>query len=287
MKSINEILKVVFQNESAIVEERLLGGMMNETYIVSFECKKYVLYIPQGNANEVVDRNEERFVQKIASDLGVTSKNLYFDIASGIKCHEYIEGESLNKVDNFNYEKVAILLKKYHSSKILSHYSYNPFSKLECYYNQVSSFFEFNTDFLVLYNLLLKNQEYLEGQKVVLCHNDFQKSNIVKTIDNEYKMIDFEFVANNDPVYDIACFGNNQVEEGRKLLNSYFDNNPSNDEIKRFYLWRVFISLQWYLMAMIKDYNGEGKVHNFDFKLVAKHFLDNALDAKKGLCDGN
>jgi len=283
MQSIESLLQSIFKSENAKIESRLLGGMMNETYIVSFSNKKYVLYIPQGNANEIVNRNEEKFVQKIASDLGVTSKNVYFDTASGIKCHEFIEGESLNKVDDFAYEKIANLLKTFHSSKALSHYSYCPFEKLQEYYNQVSSFMRLGEDFEKLYNALCSNRKYLENQKMVLSHNDFQKSNIIKTINDEYKIIDFEFVANNDPIYDIAAFGNNDVKEGRMLLDSYFNGSPSDDEINRYYLWRVFISLQWYLMALIKDNNGEGKVHNFNFKIVAEHFLNNAKEAYEGL----
>ena len=115
-----------------------------------------------------------------------------------------------------------------------------------------------------------------------LCHNDAQRSNIVKTPDDEYFFIDFEFVGNNDPIYDIAAFGNGTVSEGRKLLDAYFNGNPSEDKIKRYYLWRIFISLQWYNVAITKHYRGEGKAHNFDFMMVANHFLQNAKDAYDG-----
>ena len=55
-------------------------------------------------------------------------------------------------------------------------------------------------DFLNLYNYVISNRNYLESQKQCLCHNDFQKSNIIKSSDNTYSIIDFEFVANNDPI---------------------------------------------------------------------------------------
>lgn len=260
---------------------------MNETYIVSVDNKDYVLFLPQGNANDLVDRSEEKFVQKIASNLGITSKNIFFDTDTGIKCHEYIHGDSLNKIDNFNYDEVAKILKTFHSSKTLSHFNYKPFEKIENYINQVESFTKLSSDYYDLLNLLMDNKSFLEKQSLSLCHNDFQRSNVVKSIDDKYYMIDFEFVANNDPIYDIAAFGNNLVSEGRKLLDSYFNYSPSLDEIKRYYLWRVFISLQWSLMALIKDHNGEGKIHNIDFMGVSHFFLDNGKQAREEFKNAN
>lgn len=276
MKNIINILGEIFPNQKSTIKTRLLGGMMNETYIVSSLKKDYVLYIPQGNANDVVDRCEEKFVQNIASSLGVTSKNVYFNVETGIKCHEYIDGISLNHIQDFDYDEIAKVFMKFHSSPILSHNDYNPFSKLDNYYNQVSSFTEINKDFMELLGFLKENQSFLEKQEKTLCHNDLQRSNVVKSNDGHYYIIDFEFVGNNDPIYDIAAFGNNVVEEGRKLLDSYFDGNPTQEQIKRFYLWRIFISLQWSLMALIKDTNGEGKIHGIDFRGVSEFFIKNA-----------
>ena len=64
------------------------------------------------------------------------------------------------------------------------------------------------------------------------------------------------------------------------LLNHYFK-NPTLDQKKRYYLWRMFISLQWALVALIKDNNGEGKIHNYDFKEVSNFFLANGMEAYK------
>ena len=118
----------------------------------------------------------------------------------------------------------------------------------------------------------------MKSQPLVFSHNDFQRSNVIKSDTDEYKVIDFEFTGNNDEIYDIACFGNGDVKEGFNLLNSYFK-NPNKEQILRFYLWRILISLQWRNVALIKHYRGEGKTHGFDFTKVAGHFLDNALDA--------
>lgn len=273
-----EILKNIFTDKAYIVSP-LVGGMMNESYIISDNDKKYVLYISTEQANEMVDRNLEKKHLSIAYSLGITSKNIYFDIEKGIKANEYIEGQSLDRVNEFDYKKVADVFHKLHSSKELSPQDYLPFERFKGYEAEANSFVkESSLEYLELRNALMENKEYLEKQEKVFSHNDAQRSNIVKADDGKYYIIDYEFVGNNDEIYDIACFGNGEVEEGYKLLNAYFD-EPTFDQKKRYFLWRIYVSLQWYNVALVKHYRGEGKLHGFNFLDVADHFLSNAKEA--------
>ena len=283
ISEIKQLLNKVLGENSNIVSP-LMGGMMNVSYIVKDKNdKKYVLYISTEQANEMVDRPLEKEHQRIINALGITSKNVYFDTEKGIKINEFIEGDSLDHVTTFNYEKVARLFKHLHASNIISREDYAPFVRFVDTYEKEALSFEKPGD---LYNelrdFLFEHRDYLESQRKVLCHNDAQRSNIIQTPNDEYYLIDFEFVGNNDAIYDIATFGNGLVSEGRKLLDYYFDHGPSDDQIKRYFLWRIYISLQWYNVAVTKHYRGEGEKHNFNFLDVAKHFLNNAKDAYDG-----
>ena len=102
---------------------------------------------------------------------------------------------------------------------------------------------------------------------------------IIKDLNDNYFMIDFEFAANNYALYDVACFGNDNVNDGVLLLKEYKNGSPSLLDYKRFYLWRIFISLQWYNVALIKHYRGEGDAHKINFLKVSEHFLSNAKEA--------
>ena len=283
-KEILELINKILGENSTIVEP-ILGGMMNVSYLVKDgKGKKYILYISTEQANEMVDRPLEKEHQEIVASLGITSKNVYFDTEKGIKINEYIEGSSLDKVDEFDYEKVATLLKKLHRSIIISRVDYAPFRRFEEDYEKEALSFqkEVSPLYSEIRNFLFERRYYLESQEKVLCHNDAQRSNIIKTPEDDYYLIDFEFVGNNDPIYDIATFGNALVSEGRKLLDAYCFGEASYDKVKRYYLWRMFISLQWYNVAITKHYRGEGKAHNFNFLDVASHFLKNAKDAYDG-----
>lgn len=277
-----KLIKDVLSSDAFILSP-LVGGMMNESSIVSSNRKKYVLYVSTEQANEMVNRDLEKDNQSLVYSLGITSKNVYFDTEKGIKINEFIEGSSLDKISDYDLEKVAKLLHVLHGSSKLSREDYQPFKRFIVYENEANSFIkEQDKYYLELRKIIFDNKSYLESQKMVLCHNDAQKSNIVKSDKNEYFLIDFEFMGNNDPIYDIATFGNGTVEEGYALLNEYAP-NPSIDLKKRYYLWRIFISLQWYNVALVKHYRGEGKIHNFNFLSVAEFFLNNAKTAKNYL----
>ena len=272
-----------YLGESAQIEKQILGGMMNGSFLVDYQDKKYILYMPTAQANEMVNRKEEKRHLDIVYPLGVTSKNVYFDVPNGIKINEFIDGESLNNLDNYNEQKVADILKKLHKSGLKSNLDYQPFERFLGFEKEALEFCDLSDDYRIFKELLFTNREYLESDPLVLSHNDFQKSNIVfNPKDGNYYMIDFEFMANNSEIYDIACFANNDVNDGLRLLRAYFG-NPSLEETRKFYLWRIFISMQWYLVAIIKHYRKEGEKHHFNFLAVADHFMNIAKTAYEGL----
>ena len=282
-EKIEELLVKVLGEGAEIVHE-MLGGMMNISYLVKDKNdKKYIIYIPTEQANEMVDRPLEKEHQRIIYELGLTSKNVYFDEKAGIKINEFIEGDSLDKIAGFDYDKIATIFHKLHNSVMLSRVDYAPFTRfINEYETEALQYEEPSQLYKELRDFLFSKRNFLESQPLVLSHNDAQRSNIVKTPNDEYYFIDFEFVGNNDEIYDIAAFGNGTVTEGRKLLEKYYNNNPSDNEIRRFYLWRIYISLQWYNVAITKHYRGEGEKHGFNFLDVANHFLTNAKDAYDG-----
>ena len=268
--------------KDVVVESELVGGMMNEAYIVKNKEGRFVYYISTAQANEMVDRNLEKETQNIAYDLGITSENIYFDLQKGIKINRFIEGNSLNKIDEFDYKKVAELLVKYHSSNKKASAYYDPLGRLENYKKEALTHTDkFEPEFYELYEIVQKNREFLLSQPVSLAHNDAQRSNLIKGDDGKYYMIDFEFAANNDPIYDIGTFGNGDALEGKRLLEEYEKLVPVKDGLKRYALWRIDISLQWYLVATIKHFRGEGAIHGYDFLAVGKFFLGIAQEARK------
>ena len=267
------------------IDEELKGGMMNEAFVVktSNSDQKYILYLPTAQANEMVDRKIERKAHNIAYKLGISNKTIHFDIKKGIKIFEYIDGSSINKEESEeDFAKVAELFVKLHASKKTTGVYYDPLGRLNAYRREAEVFVKkFDKEFYELFDFVMKYKSFLRDQYITLAHNDAQRSNIVRRTDGKYFLIDYEFAADNDPVYDIATFGNNRVEDGLKLLEEYEKLVPLENGLKRYALWRIDVSLQWYLVAIIKHHRGEGAVHGFNFLDVAHSFLENAKEARK------
>ena len=80
----NKLLEKVLGKNAEVVSP-LMGGMMNVSYIVKdSKGKKYILYLPTEQANEMVNRALEKEHQKIVYSLGITSKNVFFDADNNI-----------------------------------------------------------------------------------------------------------------------------------------------------------------------------------------------------------
>ena len=279
---VKDILHKVFKDDYQITS-RLYGGMMNVSYLIEDQyARKYILYIPNGKANKLVNRPNERKNQQIAYNLGITSRNLYFDELRGIKINDFISGVSLDKYEGtINYQKVADLLHILHSSKELCPNDYNPLQRFINYEKKALSFQRLSARYYKARDFFFTYVPFLEEHfEKVASHNDYQKSNIVVSDNGDYHIIDFEFAGNNDPIYDISAFGNNSVDEGEELLKAYFV-KPTEIEWKKYYLWRVFISMQWFLVAITKHHQKEGKATGFNFMSVAEYFLLNAEEAKR------
>lgn len=270
-KVLEEAKKVLGQE--CQITQRLLGGMSNYTYVVKCNDKYYTVRIPGENSEKFSNRKKEKVGLEIFEELSLTTKTIYFDEVTGIKVSEYAEGEVLNTMDSIDYQEVSNLLHKVHSSDVQCDIDYEAFNRLNYYESHLNGNINFiNNHYLEIKNKLFSYRNYLEKQPKVFCHNDCQPSNFILTKD-ELKIVDFEFVGNNDYLYDIACFGNNDFEEALKLLKVY-ENNITDSIYKRLNLWRAFQCLQWYLVASFKDITGMSEKLKIDFKAVGEMYLN-------------
>jgi thiamine kinase-like enzyme len=255
------------------IVHRLLGGMSNFTYVVEIDGSLYTIRIPGKGSEHFTNRQEEGEILNIVSKQGFLPKPTYFNKETGYKVAPYVEGTPLHEISTEEkpYELVASTLKKLHTQKAFP-YDYQPLKRLE-YYESISN----NHDDLYM---ALK-EKFLEVHKKILkkvplmpCHGDAQPSNFIIGEDQLY-LVDWEFAGNNDPIYDIACFGNVVIDEAIALLQKYYA-NPSTNEYQRLYAWRMFQCLQWYNVATYKEEIGLSEELAIDFAAVAQAYLEKA-----------
>jgi thiamine kinase-like enzyme len=272
-KAIISQVQKILKTENVSIVERLLGGMSNYTYVIQADGKKYTYRIPGEYAEFFVDRNLEKENIRKMEQLGITNHTLYLNVQDGCKLAEYIDGKPLSTLPEYPYEKVAEALKIIHQSRFHAVNDYQPFQRLKNYELYIKDLgYVHSFRYLKLRAEFNTYQKFLESRPKTFTHGDSQPSNFV--FDGaKLWVVDFEFCANNDPLYDIACFCNLKYEEGLKLLHVYFG-EPSPEQLRIFQLWRCFQCLQWFNVAMFKELKGMSKTLKIDFAKVADHYLD-------------
>ena len=236
---INEVCMEVFsvKEEEINVEKRLMGGMSNYTYVVKIEDKLYTFRIPGKNAEKFVDRTVEKHNIELVKTLDLNNNTVFLDVESGYKIAEYIEGQPLSELNPLEHLKdAANVLHKIHESGLKSDYDYDPLGRLKLYESYLVEYnFKHSERYLELKQRFLDlKDKYMDNSKLTLSHGDSQISNFVVT-NNDLKLMDWEFTGNNDPYYDIACFGNNDFNHALELLPVYLNKEPSIEEYNRLY----------------------------------------------------
>jgi len=265
--------------DEVVVKERLMGGMSNYTYVISVNDEIYTFRIPGKNAEKFVDRDVEKHNILLVEQLGLNNETVFLDVESGYKIAKYIEGQPLSELNPLDFLKEASeVLHKIHESGLSSDYDYDPLGRLKLYedhtleYGHVHSerYIELKNRFLAL------KDDFMNKERLTLTHGDSQISNFVKTPYSDLRLMDWEFTGNNDPFYDIACFGNNDFNHALELLPVYLKRTPTVKEYNRLYFFRSFQCLQWHNVALYKDFIGLSVDLGVDFMFVANLYLDKA-----------
>lgn len=278
---IKEVASKVFGTLPGVVKVygRLMGGMSNYTYVIKVKARKYTFRIPGKNAEKFVDRKVEKHNIELIKDLRLNNNTIYLDVDKGYKIADYIEGQVLSELDPLDYLLDASLtLHMVHESGLKSDYDYDPIRRLRLYEEHTYEFDYVHSD--RYYNLkerfMKLKDRFMDPELLTLCHGDSQVSNFVITPENEMRLMDWEFTGNNDPYYDIACFGNNDFAHALALLPVYLGREATVEEYNKLYFFRSFQCLQWHNVALYKDFIGLSIELGVDFMFVSNLYLDKA-----------
>lgn len=269
-------VNALMHTDDATIVKRLEGGMSNYTYVVETRGKKYTYRVPGKYAEKFVDRVEEWENIQEVNRLGLNNATSYVEVISGEKLAEYVEGTTISDTDIFSYNDLSVAaLKKIHNSD-LKFRDYNAFARLNDYERYCREMgFTHPKEYLELREQLDEMRRNHSQVKPVPCHCDYQPTNLVVNGDKLY-VLDWEFAGMNDPIYDIACYGNAGFDKALSLLEAYVGHKPIKEELQRLYFHRSFQCLQWFNVAIFKDRIGLSRDLNMDFNQVASFFFDQA-----------
>lgn len=270
--------------DDAQIVKRLEGGMSNYTYIVTCKGKKYTYRVPGKCAERFVDRNEEWHNMQEVESHGFSNTHAYIEVMSGEKLADYVEGTILTDTDVMTYNALSIAtLKKIHQSD-MKFADYNAFGRLDTYEGYCREMgFTHPDSYLQLRKRLDQYRQEIGEVEKVPCHCDYQPSNLVVEGDTMH-VLDWEFAGMNDPLYDVACYGNVGFDKAMQLLKAYVGHEPTCNEKQRLYFHRAFQCMQWYNVAIFKHLIGLSKDLNMKFDEVADFFYTMAKDLLDQYC---
>lgn len=251
--------------------ERFTGGMSNFTYKVENKKTKklFVFRIIAPGGENFVNYKTEKLNLEIIKHLNLNSEVIYFNENNGIKLSTYIDGQMI--FENVDYKKIASTLKILHTSNVALASNYNHLDRLSDYEllhsNHVDEYIGLKTKFIKIYD------KYLVQHITNPCHNDAQIANFILSTTGEYKLLDWEFAGVNDPLYDVASFGNKNFDDAVNLLQVYLDNPTKNDYL-RIYAWRMFQCLQWFNVASKKHEDGLSEKLKIPFDKVSDMYIN-------------
>lgn len=231
--------------------ERVEKGLTNHNYYACTQDQAYMVRVPRMDNEQVVNRKHETAALKAIEGLAFDVPTVYYDEHSGIKitrfiddCHEYEPCTDCDKI-----EQVARLLRKFHDANLQSPYTFDPYERYCQYKAHVKK---------PLYDL----SEYEEGMQAiakqnkhhVLCHNDLVSGNLLFTKDRLY-LIDYEYAAMNDPLFDVISFlSENQIFDEdlrQRFYHTYFNQKVDAKRLEQLRAWEIFEDVLWCTWAMM------------------------------------
>lgn len=225
-------------------------GLTNRNYLLQLDNERFVLRTPHFHSEHIVNRHHETLALEAIKHCDIDVETIYYDEASGYKVTRYIP----DALDFAQYQKedkiirCAKLMKRFHQLHKKTQVRFAPIQRYSTYKEHVQNPLYDVTP----YTYLLQEVEELKGEEI-LCHNDWVEGNILFTA-NKTHLIDFEYAADNDPLFDVMSFltENNITDElqRKQFYDIYFDAFTPQVQ-QRLSIWECFHNLLWCMWAMM------------------------------------
>lgn len=267
IQPIKNLLKSVLGVDSYENIQRM-GGLTNHTYRVTLaDGKEYVVRIPGEGTEELIVRKDEMVSTKLACDLGIDAKMLYFG-EDGSKVTEYIPNavtmSSETLAEPKHISQMAEIYKKIHTCGVDTGVPFEVFDMAAGYEkiieeNCVPMFDDYAEKKEKVMDIKDEIDTLINAKKVP-CHNDPLCENWVEG-DGRMYLIDWEYAGMNDGMWDVADvsieagFGE---EQDMLLLSEYLERTPTVTDIKHFLASKIYVDYLWTLWAKARvPYDGQ------------------------------
>lgn len=261
------ICKLLKVDKSEILNISHLSGVNNNSFKVLLKNDAYSLRIPGEAADRSVNRSVEKYNSKKLYELGISPKDVYFDEKTGIKFSEFIyKAEPINATSakkEENMKDIAGILKRLHKSNVIFENTFDFQKSVEKYEELIK---ETRTYIYHQYNEIKKKVFNIYDEikdnniKLCPCHNDLIPENIIKSGNGKFYLVDLEYSAMNDYLWDIAslfleCAFSQDDEE--LFLRIYFKRDIDEKVREKIFKYKILQNFLWSLWGRFKEAENE------------------------------
>lgn len=260
-KLIKQKIEKLLSKEEEIVNVERLGGMTNNNYLVETTNRKFIVKFFGKGTDKLINRIAEKNNLEKLRDLELDVENYIFDINEGIKVNEYIENATTfdaHYIKTKNKEVAEILQKVHGSGKELEG-EFKIFDEIKKYEDLIQG--------EIKYAYYDKIREKVFGLKAHLeeigidrksCHIDLVPENFIEDENGRVYLIDWEYSAMNDPMWDLAALfiesNYRKSEEGEFFKYYYSENTPVS--VAKIMIYKILQDFLWSLWTIYKEEQG-------------------------------
>jgi len=196
--------------KSATVERQLAQSATGESYLITKGGNRYVARLRSTDADIYTGSQENEYLHSAtAASLGIAPEPVYDDPESGISIRCYAEGRVWTQQDirnPQNLQQLGQLLQRLHSS---GSYSGDACAWAKSAISRYVERLNDQGDDSLIRKVRVRAEhcftliENFPGGPA-LCHNDLMCANILETSSGELMLLDWEYSAVGDPVFDLA-----------------------------------------------------------------------------------
>jgi thiamine kinase-like enzyme len=259
---------------------RIPGGITNQSYRVDVGGHPCVLRLDGKSAVTLgIDRQNELVALRAMAGLGIGAQIVFSDVAAGVLVTRVVPGKALEPHDlrqASTAERVARLVRRVHEGPSFAGVL-SPFAVVRDYRQKAAALGTVVGEAERALEIMASVEQCLgEAGPLRPCHNDLLAANLL--IDGaDLHLIDWEYAAMGDPVFDVANFVTNLQladADAEQLFEAYLGLPSSEAERARLALLRFMSDLREAFWGVLQSAQSD---LDFDFRAYAAHHLSRAL----------
>jgi aminoglycoside phosphotransferase (APT) family kinase protein len=201
----------------------LSDGVVNQVWRLECASGPLVLRRDKPLAGKLgLDRFAEVEIHQSAASVGIAPALIWSDPQAGLLLTEYVQGNVLVEEDMRDPETfarvVALIQQVWCIPERLP-----PVSLAACARRYANVVATDEADKLAAAVAQLDAKWCADASRFVLCHNDLVNGNIIRTVKDDFMLIDWEYAGLGEPAFDMAVLLRHQRQGGEQrqtLLNS-------------------------------------------------------------------